>query len=440
MVLGKIAAAARRKCAEFLRCEDGNVLLLTVFSLPMIIGGAGMGVDMAQWYLWQREAQYAVDQAAISAAYTMRDNEEGVLVYEDIARLAYWDNLSITHDLSAEPEFTLANWASGDLNSVIAKSSVTNALPFTGFFLKHPVTISVTAQAAFEKGVQFTSCLIATDEDDDGAVTIGGNTTFTAGCGIAALSDSDQAVLIDGNPTVEAGWVLSKGGIDDWFDYHTSDEIHEYIDGLKDPFEGLTPPDDPRERLYECQTTGKGSDKSKVATLLPGTYTEIVTRCNTTLQGGIYVIDGGSFEVRAQDVVVGTGVMIVLRNGARIHINGGAEISLTAMSVSELMAEGVSQEDAQLLEGLLIFEDPRSQSSEDNVLNGNAATILNGAVYLPRSALRFSGTAGMTTQCLMIVANTIKLTGDTTMSAFCPSHLTHDEVVAEVVGNVILIS
>ena len=48
---------------------SGHATLLTALSMPMLIGGAGLGVDLSQWYLWKREFQFAVDQAAVAAAW-----------------------------------------------------------------------------------------------------------------------------------------------------------------------------------------------------------------------------------------------------------------------------------------------------------------------------------------------------------------------------------
>lgn len=439
MVLRKMAGRLLAGATGFAKDETGNALFLMAFAMPMLLGGGGLAVDFAQVYLWKREVQFAVDQAAIASGYA-QINGNGSFDWHQNADLAFDSNIAVTRGFVSRPTYRLANWSTGVANSVIVKANVSKRLPFSDFFLRRPIEFDVSAQVSFNQAFEFTSCLIATDDDEDGAVTIGGNTSFTAGCGIAALSDSDQAIIIEGNPEVEAGWVLSKGGIDDWFDYHTDDEVHEYIDGLEDPFEDLVPPDNRTPQTYSCSTT-KGSGKpTKIATISPGTYSNLVTSCNTVMASGIYVIDGGSFEVRAQDVLTGTGVMIVLKNGANIHINGGAEVNLTAMSVDELMKAGVEFEAAQKLEGMLVFERRDSESPKANILNGNGKTTLNGSVYLPNSALEFSGTATMTTMCLMLVANTIKLTGSTVMSSFCPEGLEHDRVVAREIGRVILVS
>ena len=123
--------------------------------------------------------------------------------------------------------------------------------------------------------------------------------------------------------------------------------------------------------------------------------------------------------------------MFVLKNGAGIQINGGASINLTAMTVTQLEAAGVAHDQAVKLAGILIFEDRNSSGSDKNKINGNSSTILNGAVYLPVSNLDIAGSAGVTDQCLRLVASTITLSGNMSMDSFCPPDTTPDEEDAE---------
>src|SRR5687767_14699484 len=51
------------------RDRRGNVLLTAALALPVMVGGAGLAVDTAQWYLWKRELQLAADTGALSGAY-----------------------------------------------------------------------------------------------------------------------------------------------------------------------------------------------------------------------------------------------------------------------------------------------------------------------------------------------------------------------------------
>lgn len=231
----------RRTLRELRHQTSGNAMMLMALGMPALIGGGGLAVDTAQWYMWKRELQYAVDQAALAGAWA-RTQQSTENAFEDRAEQEFTVNLAATKGDAAIDRISLANYAGGSENSVIVSASLTRSLPFSSFLTNSGTTITAYAQAAYEEGATFTSCLIAVDEDDDGAVTIGGTSVLTAGCGIAALSDSDQSIIINGTPEIDAGWVLSRGGIDDWFDTHTDDEVHEYLEGLFDPFAKLTPP------------------------------------------------------------------------------------------------------------------------------------------------------------------------------------------------------
>jgi hypothetical protein len=74
------------------------------------------------------------------------------------------------------------------------------------------------------------------------------------------------------------------------------------------------------------------------------------------------------------------------------------------------------------------------------MINGNAATVLNGTIYTPNSNLDFSGTARVTSQCLMIAAATITLTGNANMTTFCPPGSSEDTVVANAASRVKLVA
>ena len=535
------------------RNESGNALMIVAAGVPALIGGAGFAVDMSQWYMWKSELQYAVDQAAIAGAYA-RTSSETEADYATRAQQEYTANLSQTSTFASNPSISLANWATGTSNSVVVTASATKSLPFSSFLTGSATTVRVRSQAAFEKGVTYTSCLIAVDEDASGAVTIGGSAQFIAGCGIAALSDAAEAISVDGNPTIDAGWLIAAGGIDEWFKNNTDDKVLENQTGLVDPFKDLVPPTNNTPRSATCpkgkttttpstttyvadkittrtqityvyykksgnsystityngsfkktnvdttatQTnvtlaslpssntvvTGPtksdydwidGSGNSKVyqqstttttvtytnphavttegttttdpapagaLVLLPGTYSDMTFKCDVVYTSGIYVIDGGTLTVHAQYNQTGSGVMFVLKNGAGLVINGGANVNLTAMSVSQLEAAGVTHDQAVKLAGMLIFEDPNSQGNTGNKFNGNAETILNGTVYLPKSSLDIKGTAGVTAQCLMLVASTITISGNAAMESFCPpnTEASEDDAVLKLRDRVRLVS
>lgn len=521
--------------------RSGNATLLMALGMPVLVGGSGLAVDTAMWYMWKRELQFATDQAALAGAWARTQNATED-TYATRARQEFASALQTTDDIVSGPlDVQLANYAGGSNNSVRTEATLSKELPFSGFLTGHGATITVYSQAAFTQGASFTSCIVALDEDDSGAVTIGGSSVLTARCGIASLSTSAQSIVVNGNPQIDAGYVLARGGIDDWFNVYTDDEIHEYMTGLYDPFATLSPPTNITPQTYACTggtttysasvtnrtlvqdikysgsksnqintvvstttvsdtgnissteaadkntktgtpngypatstvtgsvtSTTTGSGKSAVTTYFrtdrvtttyktvnsvgsttsaviaaaqPGTYKGgIKVSCTTNFATGIYVIDGGGIDIDGQYSVVGNGVMFVLKNGAYIKINGGSSVNLTAMLASDLVAKGISNTEANKLAGMLVFEDRGSTGTLKNNINGNSSTVLNGTIYLPKSGVDFTGTASVTSQCLMIAANTVKISGNANMSTFCPSGMTEDTVVATEISKVKLVA
>jgi Flp pilus assembly protein TadG len=524
----------RRKLGGLASSTSGNATLLMALGMPALIGGSGLAVDTAQWYMWKRELQFAVDQAALAGAWA-RAVPSTQTVYQARALQEFNSNIATTNGINTTPTVALTNYAGGTQNSVAVSATAAKRLPFSSFLTGNTTSVYAYAQAVYQEGESFSSCIIATDDNDSGAITISGNASLTASCGIAALSNSPTSIIINGSPQVDAGWVLSAGGIDDWFDSHTNDEVHENMTSLVDPFKTLTPPSPATSQVSRTYTCVKGAKKTQAnvatgintsytywkgadyntavqasynkaknpttstsstvftivanetvdgvtttttitwtavngssqntiwekktvltsttqsgtvvttapdyATTLPGTYADMKVGCTTVFAPGIYVINGGSLDIDGQYQVTGAGVMFILKNGASVKINGGTNVNLTAMTTTQLVAQGVSSTEAVKLAGMLIFEDPYSSgTSGKNVLNGNTLTVLNGTVYLPKSQITFSGTATVTSQCLMVAANNITLSGTTNMSTFCPANVSEDTLVASLSSTVKLIA
>lgn len=550
----------RRTVSELKCSTSGNATLLVALGMPALIGGAGLAVDTAQWYLWKRELQFAVDQAALAGAWARTDADTEDL-YDTRAAQELTSNLSVTSDFVAEPDVGLADYNGGTDNSVVVSVTATKRLPFSSFLTGSAATIYASAQATYAEGDTYSACIIATNETADSAIIIQGNVALTQHCGIAALSNADEAITRNGqanDPVV--GDLVARGGIDDDFDGIDGTVVHEHVSDLYDPYSGLVAPDDSATQSYQCNdvydtttsnsiyyttysttvtrrmqysstvntaptagqyaevTTGgypssvNGAESSPVtiaslpagvkagdvvtttgtwslgtatgpttsttkvkgntvttytwtrydtridsntkyyatkvtkknvigqlATLSPGTYTGgFHVKCNTNLTSGIYVIDGGTLKVNSTDQVTGNGVMIVLKNGATISINGGSGVNLSPMSQTQIDAAYTRPtvtrgSSSGMLAGILIMEvtknDGRLNSSS---INGNTGMKLNGTIYLPDTELDLSGTADVDSACLLIAASMIKFSGDMTFTNMCPA--TSEETAGVQVG------
>ena len=103
--------------------------------------------------------------------------------------------------------------------------------------------------------------------------------------------------------------------------------------------------------------------------------------------------------------MIGDGVTLVLMNGASLsNVNGGSDIAITAPTSGPY-------------KGIAIYSDPATQPAGDTVrINGGSSTSIEGLMYFPTQELEFSGNTTGSNACTVVVASTIKLTGDSELT------------------------
>lgn len=431
------------------RSKSGNAAILVALGMPALMGGAGLAVDTAQWYLWQRELQFAADQAALAGAWARGNGDTGT-IYITRANQEFSDNLSIIANNGATHAASLADWGTGTQNSVIVRAEVVADLPFASFVMGRSTTIRVNAQATFERTDEYTACLMALHPTAGSAMWFNGGPSVDAACGVASLSTSDTSIRTNGSSGAQnINTVASAGGIDDGMGAFANASTIENFDGLNDPYSGLTPPDNPTPRTLSCGSSGltyTGDDfdngdqplsipkiytkfPRKTCKALPGTYTDLEIGGNANLTSGIYVIDGGRLKLNGGNQLTGTGVMFVLKNGAQLDINGGADVFLSPMSALQLVALGIPADDAARMENMLIFEDPNSPGNSGSKLTGATNFDINGVIYMPKSELKLAGNIQATANCMMVMSSKVQVAGTADLTTLCPIGETHSVVV-----------
>lgn len=259
-------------CNRLGRDEGGNALMLMALGMPVLIGSSGFAVDLAQWYVWKRELQYAVDQSALAGAWASAE-PLAADDYVELAELEYFDNLAVLTSDASDPTISKADYGTGTNNSVVVTASTSRALPFTQIFWKSQATVNVRAQASFQAATNYTTCLLALDPDDPSAFELGGSTTGTVTCGGGSLSTAETSIVKNGNPNVVFNDFVAAGGIDDGL--ATNGTIHEYVSNLSDPYEDLVPPASPTSQTYDCgsrKKTGSATADVKTTTAVSYTY------------------------------------------------------------------------------------------------------------------------------------------------------------------------
>jgi hypothetical protein len=151
--------------------------------------------------------------------------------------------------------------------------------------------------------------------------------------------------------------------------------------------------------------------------LNPGCYRGMDIKGTVTLNEGVYVIDGNSFSVGAQASVTGSNVTIILTSNtaasnpgsvATLDINGGATVRLSAQTSGTYA-------------GILFYQDRRASDSGTNTVNGNSNSFYQGAIYMAGQEVDFNGTAGMSTNCIQLVARRVVFSGNSAINNSCPS-------------------
>jgi len=416
----------RRVLSDLRHNKSGNALLLVALGMPVLIGTSGLAVDSAQYYMWKRDLQFAVDQAALAGAWA-RTTTGTQSTYVSRALQEYNANVQVTNGINTAPTTSLINYNGGTANAVQVVASATKLLPFSNIITMQAVTVTVQATAsAVPAGAAvtttttlntLTACVIALDPSAAGAFTIGGSASGTVGCGGAALSsDPSAAIRENGNPSAQFGQLVATGGIETSLLNNVggdSTKLKSDTVGLTDPFSGVTQPTgNGVARTYACN---KGT-----ASPLPGTYTNIMIGCTTTFQPGIYVING-TIDFSKNTTVTGTDVLFVMTTANQIaNINSNSNIALSGITANTLMSTyGYPATNAAKLAGMLFYD---TQSTSQIKFNGNSTTNFNGIVYMPNRSLWFNGTSAVSGACMMLVARTLMLDGTTNLSSFCKAN------------------
>ena len=389
----------RRNCA-------GNVVAVTAACLPLLIGAAGLAVDTAEWTYWKRQLQREADSAAIAGAFAKAQGKDAVAAAgTDLGRTSAI-TLSGPADISSAP--TTGAYA-GNAQAVRVNIATAQRLPFSGSFLSVAPSIAAHATAAVVSNGDY--CALALGSTSSVGITMQGNASLNFGCGLATNSRAANAVIAGGSSNVNATPVSAVGGLTASSNYTGSTQLLPYSLPQPDPYASLS---DPSPSGCQNQVTVA---PNSTQSLSPGCYRGINIKGTATLSPGVYYIDGSTFSLGSQANVVGNGVTIVLTSSnaatnpssiATLDMNGGAAVQLTA-STSGAYA------------GILFYQDRRAQDSGSNTINGNATSKLQGAFYFPSQELDFTGTSGMTTDCLQLVALRLSFLGNTNISNQCPA-------------------
>jgi Flp pilus assembly protein TadG len=443
--------------------ERGITAVVTALGIVVLMGFAGLGVDVTKWLSSTRAIQAAADQAAYSAASaagtTFCPNDASTTQAKAVAAARGFvhgqDDTTVLVTCPSTESF---------------KVTITQAQPmwFTRLFLETAPSATRSA-AARVAGKKTDLCILALDGTNPSEAYVGGDANVlavqgsanvTVECGVAVDSSSNYSLQAGSNAaSLTANDVYLVGDMLPQSNGYTPNinvtgcstcdpvippnQIDKHQRAVSDPYANRTVP------AHSCSTTpGVTYGGSSLTTTIPGAVSGgsgvgifcgglNITGTNVTVGCGTYIIAGGQLSIDGNAKVVqatgcSTGVTFILTNSApgvndyaRVNYqgNGGGKLILTAPSSGPYG-------------GLVFFQDrdaPSPTSSEidnstscgggskQNKFSGQAQIALTGALYFPSQTLCYAGGSitDSTNRCTQIIAYNLIFTGSPSIKSQC---------------------
>ncbi len=380
--------------------QKGNVLLMTAAAVPVILGSAGIGTDVVQWMNWKRQLQQAADSSALAGALAIAQSSDD---WKSVAAsdLAY--NADIVPKAFSFTTPTTGEYA-GNPNAVLANLSFQRNLPFSGMFLNSAPVIRTSAIAAVL--ANGTNCILAlSNKDVTGIDGTGGSVDM--GCGAAANATSQSAIKTDSG--FNASPLSAVGNIEGTPPSGT--EMFPYSVPQADPFASLPVVTVPSP----CNKNTNGNGNASTVKLNEGCYSsfKLTGNKNYELQGGVYTINDDLEIAGTASLTTKAGqtAVLLLAKNRNIKITGNPLIQLTPMTSGTYKGVAIYQSRDSL---------PSTQVN-DNKITGSSGSKFEGAIYMPKQHVTFTGNAGVDSNCMQIVADQVSFKGSVDISNTCPA-------------------
>ncbi len=299
-------ASIRRTMRKLKRSTGGNAAMLVALGMPALIGSSGLAIDVAQWYMWKRELQFAVDQAALAGAWA-RSSTTSQADYVTRARQEFAANLAATNGGTSTPAVSMSDYNGGSSNAVLVSATASKPLPFTSFITGSDATVAVSAMATFSLTHSYTACILSVNPVDNKSAIFGNAITGGSNCGVGALSTGTQAIVETGDSEVSLGDIVSAGGIEDTFSNNGT--IHEFVDGLSNPYGDLTEPDPAGQSAqdYVCPEPSTSTTTWTAPVTVRSQVTYLYKKGNNNNGSTVTLTASDAGYVAPQDLTTGPG-------------------------------------------------------------------------------------------------------------------------------------
>ncbi len=428
MSVSKAAISAHDVATRFWRDRRGAVAVAVAVLLPVLIGFAGIGIEVGLWFAVQRQNQSAADAAAISAALEYTAQIESGVTTDPAAAAATTANYNLfsttsPNTLTLYPCYGFTITVGGSCNTSSSSGALPNAVqvvltqPLNTTFANlvtaiwgpsvNTVNVTTTAIAAFPTS---SACILALDPIAAGALLVNNGTLSNPNCWAAANSSLGTALncngcTIAGPTTVVGGDTVSNGG------QLNGSPNRTYASAIADPYAAT---------LTHAFLTGSISTTPACNPATIGTQTSLNGNCviagDLALTGiinlspGTYWVTDGSLKVSGKLECTGCspgsfGVTIIFTT-----THGSAGTIGTLWPTGPLTIT-LNAQSTGAYAGYLIVQDAVAGAIPTTF--GNPSATLSGLLYFPSTSLSLLGNVQTdTSNCLVVVADSLSLTGN----------------------------
>ncbi len=403
--------------------ETGVTAVVIGLCMTVLMGAAGLAVDIGLWYSDKRAAQGAVDSAAYSAAvdYAAGDTAANVTATAKAITAQYGmtdGSGGVTVTVNQPPKSGPNTATAGAVEVILNK---TETLFFAGFFM-NSAAIAARAVAVSSVSASSSTCgVLALDNGQaTGATTAGidisnGATLDLSQCGVMVNATGADALYLTGGAQLKAKTVTVGGNyaITNGASMTVSGSTTTNAPATSNPYSSVSVPSP-----SGCTATGASYGGGGKFTISPGTYCSGISIANgatVTMNPGVYIVNGGTFSLQGGATVNATGgVTIVLtgsgNNYATVNIANGTTLNLTAPSSGPTS-------------GMAFFQDPNAprttSSNATDTFAGGTTLNITGALYFPNQSVNFSNGSSNGSSCLQLIAWQVAYTGGSKFGGNC---------------------
>jgi Flp pilus assembly protein TadG len=377
------AAAEKVAIMNTRQRESGQALVAAIFGLVVLLGAAGLAIDVGYLRYQRRLQQSAADSAALAGAAESATGNATNAARDDSSLNGFThgiNNVTVT----VNPAFPF-----GTTTGVQVQVSAVHPTFFMRIFGVNTAnaTISTVAVARLS-GAR--NCVYALNVF--GIALINSGTVAASGCGVVDNSDLLNSGSINANSVSVHG--IASGSF----------TIPAAILGIAqagDPLFRLTPPPVGTGACIPGTITGTTGTAPPLnpPALDPGNYCSIIVNgnVNVLLNPGTFTTSGG-MSLNGKGTVTGSGVTIYLTGGAvAINNSPGANETLLLQAPT-----------TGALAGILFYQDPGNLLPAS--IDGKTTSRLEGALYFPSALLNLSNTGALAAYTIA-VANSLSLSG-----------------------------